>query len=75
MRRAIDKTTHRETTPIQIHMISGIIATSLFWRISEIPWDHTQSPHFKDRVMYKRHLSGFVRRILSTPVDAGSVSR
>jgi hypothetical protein len=30
MRRAIDKTTHRETTPTQIHMTSEIIASSLF---------------------------------------------
>src|SRR6202161_2545202 len=38
----------------------------LVLRDSEIPSNHTQSPGFNDRAIYRRHPNGFVRRIPGT---------
>src|SRR6202140_5329225 len=69
MRRAIEITTHRETTPTQIHKKSEII-----WSFSDTTLRHQtfKRSELKDRTTVGGDTSEFVRRILSMPVAVSS---
>jgi hypothetical protein len=69
MRRAIEITTHRETTPTQIHRKSEII-----WSFSDTTLRHQtfKRSELKDRTTVGGDTSEFVRRILSMPLAVSS---
>jgi hypothetical protein len=69
IRRAIEITTHRETTPTQIHKKSEII-----WSFSDTTLRHQtfKRSELKDRTTVGGDTSEFVRRILSMPLAVSS---
>ena len=69
MRRAIEITTHRETTPTQIHKKSEII-----WSFSDTPLRHQtfKRSELKDRTTVGGDTSEFIRPILSIPPAVSS---
>ena len=69
MRRAIEITTHRETTPTQIHRKSEII-----WSFSDTTLRHQtfKRSELKDRTTVGGDTSEFVRRLLSMPLAVTS---